>query len=93
MRARVHNQQRGSGGSCAGLRVRARSGLQLEQAAGSTGEKKKEEASTEKKSLEKKLEERNKMDLKKYEKRKEGTRARHRRSRPGKRTRPTATRW
>jgi hypothetical protein len=46
--------------------VHARSGLQLEQAAGSTGEKKKEEASTgKKKSLGKKLEERNKMDLNK----------------------------
>jgi hypothetical protein len=45
--------------------VRARSRLQLEQATGSTGEKKKEEASTKKKSLGKKLEERNKMDLNK----------------------------
>jgi hypothetical protein len=65
MRARVHSQQRGSGGLCAGPRVRARSGLQLEQAADSTGEKKKEEASAKKKSLGKKLEERNKMDLNK----------------------------
>jgi hypothetical protein len=31
----------GSSGSCAGPRVRARSGLQLKQAAGSTGEKRK----------------------------------------------------
>jgi hypothetical protein len=38
----------------------ARSGLKLEQAAGSAGEKKKEEASAKKK-----LEERNKMDLNK----------------------------
>jgi hypothetical protein len=36
------------------MRVRARSGLQLEQAVGSTGEKRKEEASAKKKSLEKK---------------------------------------
>jgi hypothetical protein len=44
--------------------VRARSKLQLEQAVGSTGEKKKEEASAKKESREK-LEERNKMDLNK----------------------------
>jgi hypothetical protein len=45
--------------------VRARSGLQLEQAAGSTGEKKKKEASAKKEESGKKLEERNKMDLNK----------------------------
>jgi hypothetical protein len=45
--------------------VRARSGLQLEQAAGSTGEKKKEKASAEKRAWEKKLEERNEMNLNK----------------------------
>jgi hypothetical protein len=43
----------GRGGSCAGPRVRTRSGLQLEQAVGSTGEKKKEEASTKKRDWEK----------------------------------------
>jgi hypothetical protein len=50
------------------MSVRSRSGLQLEQVAGSTGEKKKEEASAgrnKKKSLGKKLEEKNKMDLNK----------------------------
>jgi hypothetical protein len=46
--------------------VRARSGLQLEQAVGSTEEKKKKEDSAKKKRVwEKKLEERNKMDLSK----------------------------
>jgi hypothetical protein len=45
---RVHSQQRGSGGSCAGPRVHARSRLQLEQAVGSTGEKQKEEGSAKK---------------------------------------------
>jgi hypothetical protein len=44
----------------------ARSGLQLEQAAGSRGEKKREEACAKKKRVwEKKLEERNKIDLNK----------------------------
>jgi hypothetical protein len=55
----------GSSGSCAGPRVRARSGLQFEQAAGSTGEKRKRKPAQKKKSLGKKLEERNKMDLNK----------------------------
>jgi hypothetical protein len=56
--------------------MRARSGLQLEQAVGSTGEKKKEEASAKKKSLGKNLEERNKMDLNKIcEKKRGDTRA------------------
>jgi hypothetical protein len=45
--------------------VRVRSRLQLEQAVGSIGEKKKEEARAKKRVWEKKLEERNKMDLNK----------------------------
>jgi hypothetical protein len=40
----------GSSGSCAGPRVRAWSGLQLEQAAGSTGEKRKRKPAQKKKS-------------------------------------------
>jgi hypothetical protein len=56
--------------------MRTRSGLQPEQAAGSTWEKKKEEASAEKKVWKKKLEERNKMDLNKiWEKKRGDTRA------------------
>jgi hypothetical protein len=43
----------GSGGSCAGPHMHARSGLQLEQAVGNTGEKKKEEASAKKRVWEK----------------------------------------
>jgi hypothetical protein len=54
----------GSSGSCTGSRVRARSGLQLEQAVGSTGEKRKRKPAQKKESR-KKLEERNKMDLNK----------------------------
>jgi hypothetical protein len=52
----------GSSGSCTGPRMRTRSGLQLEQAAGSTGEKRKRK---QKKESGKKFEERNKMDLNK----------------------------
>jgi hypothetical protein len=55
----------GSSRSCAGPRVRARSGLQLEQAAGSTGEKRKRKPAQKKRVWEKKLEERNKIDLNK----------------------------
>jgi hypothetical protein len=54
----------GNSRSCAGPCVGARSGLQFELAAGSTGEKRKRKPA-QKKSLGKKLEERNKMDLNK----------------------------
>jgi hypothetical protein len=52
--------------------VHVRSGLQLEQAVGSTGEKKQKRKPNKKKSLGKNLEERNKMDLNKIWKKKRG---------------------